>query len=40
MTGNFTLEDAFNTKMTENGDIAFTKTGNNNLLNILFLTEY
>lgn len=40
MTGNFTLEDAFNTKLTENGDIAFTKTGNNNLLNILFLTEY
>ena len=35
-----TLNEAFNSKLTENGDIAFTTTGNNNLLNILFLSEY
>lgn len=34
------LEEIFNTKVTENGDLAFTKVGNNNLINILFLTEY
>ena len=35
-----TLNEAFNSKLTENGDISFTTTGNNNLLNILFLSEY
>lgn len=34
------LEEIFNTKLTENGDISFTKTGDNKLLDILFLTEY
>lgn len=34
-----TLDEAFNSKYTENGDIAFTTTGNN-LLDILFLSEY
>ena len=34
-----TLDEAFNSKLTENGDIAFTTTGNN-LLDILFLSEY
>ena len=34
------LEEAFSQKMTENGDIAFNKVGNDPLLNILFLTEY
>lgn len=34
------LEEIFNSKITENGDIAFTKVGDNTLINILFLTEY
>lgn len=35
-----TLQQAFgNTKLTENGDIAYTSTGNN-LLDILFMSEY
>jgi hypothetical protein len=34
------LEEIFNQKRTENGDIAFTKINDDNLLNILFLTEY
>lgn len=34
------LEEIFNRKITENGDIAFTKVGDNTLINILFLTEY
>jgi hypothetical protein len=34
------LEEIFNAKVTENGDLAFTKVGDNNLVNILFLTEY
>lgn len=35
-----TLEQAFNnTKLTENGDIAYSSTGNH-LLDILFMTEY
>lgn len=34
------LEEIFNQKRTENGDIAFTKINNDNLLNLLFLTEY
>ena len=34
------LEEIFNAKLTENGDIAFTSTGDNKLLDILFLTEY
>ena len=34
------LEEIFNQKRTENGDIAFTKINDNNLLNLLFLTEY
>ena len=35
-----TLNEIFHTKLTENGDLAFTKVSDNNLLNILFLTEY
>lgn len=35
-----TLEEIFNAKLTENGDIAFTSTGDNKLLDILFMTEY
>ena len=34
------LDEVFNMKLTENGDIAFTKVSDNSLLNILFLTEY
>ena len=34
------LEEIFNQKRTENGDIAFTKINDDNLLNLLFLTEY
>ena len=34
------LEELFNSKVTENGDLAFTKVGDDNLINILFLTEY
>ena len=34
------LQEVFNSKRTENGDVAFTKVGNDLLLNILFLTEY
>ena len=34
------LEEIFNAKLTENGDIAFSSTGDNKLLDILFLTEY
>lgn len=33
------LEKLFNTKLTENGDVAYKSTGNN-LLDILFMTEY
>lgn len=35
-----TLEEIFAAKVTENGDLAFSKVGDNNLVNILFLTEY
>lgn len=35
-----TLDEIFNVKLTENGDIAFTRVSDNDLLNILFLTEY
>ena len=35
-----TLDEIFNAKLTENGDLAFTKVNDNALLNILFLTEY
>ena len=35
-----TLEEIFNAKLTENGDIAFTKVSDNKMLNILFMTEY
>ena len=35
-----TLEEIFNAKLTENGDIAFTTTGDNKMLDILFMTEY
>lgn len=35
-----TLNEIFHTKLTENGDLAFTKVSDDNLLNILFLTEY
>ena len=34
------LSEIFNAKLTENGDIAFTKVSDDSLLNILFLTEY
>ena len=34
------LEEIFNSKVTENGDLAFNKVGDNILINILFLTEY
>jgi len=34
------LKELFSAKLTENGDIAFTKVSDNNLLNILFMTEY
>lgn len=34
------LEEIFNQKLTENGDIAFTKVSDDQLINILFLTEY
>lgn len=35
-----TLNEIFNQKVTENGDIAFTKVSDDDMLNILFLTEY
>lgn len=35
-----TLEEIFSAKLTENGDLAFTKVSDNKLLNILFMTEY
>ena len=34
------LNEIFNSKVTENGDLAFNKVGDDNLVNILFLTEY
>ena len=34
------LEEIFSSKVTENGDLAFNKVGDNTLVNILFLTEY
>lgn len=34
------LEEVFSSKINENGDISFTKVGDDTLLNILFLTEY
>ena len=34
------LEEIFNSKITENGDLAFSKVGDNTIVNILFLTEY
>ena len=34
------INEVFNAKLTENGDIAFKKVSDDNLLNILFLTEY
>ena len=34
------LNDLNKTKVTENGDLAFTSPSNNKLLNILFLSEY
>ena len=34
------INELFNAKLTENGDLAFKKVGDDNLLNILFLTEY
>ena len=35
-----TLNEIFNEKVTENGDVSFSKVGDNVMLNILFLTEY
>ncbi len=35
-----TLNEIFNAKLTENGDLSFKKASDNPLLNILFLTEY
>ena len=32
------INEIFNAKLTENGDIAFKKVSDDNLLNILFLT--
>ena len=34
------LNEIFSEKLTENGDIAFNKVGDNALVNLLFLTEY
>ena len=34
------INEIFNAKLTENGDLAFKKVSDDNLLNILFLTEY
>lgn len=34
------LQEVFNAKFTENGDIAFSKVSDNTKLNILFLSEY
>ena len=34
------INELFNAKLTENGDLAFKKVSDDNLLNILFLTEY
>ena len=34
------INEIFNAKFTENGDLAFKKVSDDNLLNILFLTEY
>lgn len=34
------LNEIFSEKVTENGDLAFNKVGDDNLINILFLTEY
>ena len=34
------LQEIFSEKITENGDIAFNKVGDNALVNLLFLTEY
>lgn len=34
------LNEIFSEKVTENGDLAFNKIGDNTLVNILFLTEY
>ena len=34
------LDEIFNMKLTENGDVSFKKVSDNTLLNILFLTEY
>ena len=33
-----TLNEIFNEKVTENGDVSFSKVGDNVMLNILFLT--
>ena len=35
-----TLNEIFNEKVTENGDVSFSKVSDNVMLNILFLTEY
>lgn len=34
------INEIFNAKLTENGDVAFKKVNDDDLLNILFLTEY
>lgn len=34
------INELFNAKLTENGDLAFKKVSDDDLLNILFLTEY
>ena len=34
------LQETFAAKINENGDISFNKVSNNNLLNVLFMTEY
>ena len=34
------LQETFAAKINENGDISFNKVSNDNLLNVLFMTEY
>lgn len=35
-----TIDEIFNAKLTENGDLAFKKASDNTLINIFFLSEY
>ena len=40
MKKGFTLDEIFNAKLTENGDLAFKKASDDNMINILFGTEF